>query len=293
METFLETLVRGVMLGGVYALLAVGLVILFKSSRILNLGYGFILMLLAYLFCTFYIDLRWPAAASIVLVFVVAALLGLALDRFVFRRLIGQPIFSTIMLTLVLGIMILEIAKLSWERTYSPGLIPSTSIHLGTVAIPQSYLWSFVIALSLFGLLVLMFQRSRIGLAMRSVAEDHQLSQSMGISVKMIFAVSWAVSCVVAAVGGILLAHTFPPVDATGLSGIGLAKALPVVLLGGLESIPGALLGGLIIGIVIQFADLKLGMLAGSTEIIALIVMLLILLIRPHGLFGLRTIERI
>jgi len=292
-ETFLETLVRGVMLGSVYALLALGLVLLFKSSRILNLAYGYMLMLLGYIFCLFFVTWGLPAAFSIILVFIIAALLGLVLDRFAFRPLIGQPIFAIIVLTLVLGFLFDGIAILGWKSLPLPiGLIPAGGVSLGAIRLPYAELLSFIIALLLFAVVVLLFQRAKIGLAMRCVAEDHQLSQSMGISVKRIFAISWAISLVIAAVAAILLGsmQTVSPM----LSFVGLAKALPVILLGGLESIPGALVGGLIIGLAELFSITYLDpVLGGFSGIMPFILMLLILLIRPYGFFGLRIIERI
>lgn len=288
---FLQALIQGILLGGVYALLALGLVLVFKSTKVLNLAYGQIMMILAYIGCFFLVSHGLHLAPSVILLFIMAVLMGLALERLAMRPLIGQDIMPMIIMTLIIGVLFQGIATIVWEDKdiVLPHFIPNEAINFGDIFILQTHLWSFIVALIIFLLMFFLFRYTKVGLAMRAVAEDHQISQSMGINVKRIFAISWAISFVVAAIAGLLLGSM--SVVGSQLGHIGIAKAVPVLLLGGLESVPGALLGGIIIGI----AELMGAQYVGSEyrEIIPFALMLLILIIKPHGLFGLRTIERI
>jgi branched-chain amino acid transport system permease protein len=278
------------MLGGLYALIALGLVLVYKSTQVLNLAYGQILMILAYLLCSFSVSMGLPLALSLLLVFVISALLGLALERFTMRPLLGQPVFSLVIMTLILGLFFQGLVTVGWKDVdVVLSVMPRGGVIFWQIYIPYGYLCSFGVALLIFLLLSALFRYTRVGLAMRVVSEDHQISQSIGINVKRIFAISWAVSCVAAAISGLLLGSV--SIVNAEMGSIGIAKALPVLLLGGMESIPGALLGGLIVGI----AEILGGAYAGAEfrQIIPFALMLVILLIRPHGLFGQRIIERI
>lgn len=291
MTIFLQSVTQGIMLGGVYALLALGLVLVCKSTKVLNLAYGQVMMILAYISCFFLVSHGLPLAPSLILIFVIGAILGMALERFAMRPLIGQDVLPMIIMTLIIGVLFQGIATIVWEDKdiVLPHFMPDDAIRLGEISILKTYLWSFFIALLIFFLMFLMFRYTKVGLAMRAVAEDHQISQSMGISVKRVFAISWAISCVVAAVAGLLLGSI--SVVGAGLSHVGIAKAIPVILLGGMESITGALLGGIIIGLVESLGGAYIG--SEYREVIPFAMMLLILMFRPHGLFGLRAIERI
>jgi amino acid/amide ABC transporter membrane protein 1, HAAT family (TC 3.A.1.4.-) len=152
-------------------------------------------------------------------------------------------------------------------------------------------IWAFVLAITLFVILTLFFRYSREGIAMRAVADDQQAALSMGISVKKVWAVAWAIAAITAAVGGILLMSIFGGVSGT-IARVGLI-VFPVVILGGLDSIPGAIIGGLIIGLLQSFAGGYLPPEWGLGEVVPFIVLLLILLVRPYGLFGQRIIERV
>ena len=295
-----ETLVQGFMLGGVYSLIALGVVFIYKSSRVMNLAQGELMMILAYILWSYYVSLGLPLVLSILLLLITSALMGLVIFRVVLRPLIGQSLLTMIIITLVLGFLIRGVVILAWggdPKSYktatTPEFIPGGAYHLGDIVILEAYVWSFGIALLIFLAFVVFFRYTKLGLGMRAVADDQQVSQSLGIGVKKVFALSWAISCIVADVGGALLGSM--QLVEPNLRIAGLSKALPVVLLGGLESIPGALIGGLIIGIAellgSTYIDPHVG--GGFKDITAYILMLLILLLRPHGLFGLKTIERI
>jgi len=295
MEKFLQFLAHGIMIGGIYGLVALGLVLIYKSSRVLNLAHGFFLMILAWLCWSFAEQLGLPIWLSILLVLAVSVVAGLGIERFILRPLIGQPILAIITVTLALGYLLEGVAIMVWGGNTKglPEFIPREVIMLGPVPIAQHYLWAFGIAILLFVLLYLFFRYTKMGLGMQIVSEDQQTARSLGISVKNVFAQTWAFALVMAAIAGILYASLHAVSNFNAL--IGLNKALPVMLLGGLESLPGALVGGIIIGIFESvgggYIDPLVG--GGTSDVIPLVLMLFILLIRPSGIFGWKTIERI
>ncbi len=283
------------MIGGIYGLVALGLVLIYKSSRVLNLSHGFFLMILAWLCWSFIEQLGLPIWLSIVLVLAVSVVAGLGVERFVLRPLIGQPVLAIVTVTLALGYFLEGVAIMAWGANTKglPEFIPRETIWLGPVSITQHYLWAFGIAILIFILLYLFFRYTKMGLGMQIVSEDQQVAQSLGISVKNVFSQTWAFALVMAAIAGILYASLHAVSNFNAL--IGLNKALPVMLLGGLESLPGALVGGIIIGIFESvgsgYIDPLVG--GGTSDVIPLILMLFILLIKPSGIFGWKRIERI
>ena len=295
MDKFLQFLAHGIMIGGIYGLVALGLVLIYKSSRVLNLSHGFFLMILAWLCWSFTEQLGLPIGLSIVLVLAVSVVAGLGVERFILRPLIGQPILAIVTVTLALGYLLEGVAIMAWgaDTKGLPEFIPRETIWLGPVSIAQHYLWAFGIAILLFVLLYLFFRYTKMGLGMQIVSEDQQVARSLGISVKNVFSQTWAFALVMAAIAGILYASLHAVSNFNAL--IGLNKALPVMLLGGLESLPGALIGGIIIGIFESvgagYIDPLVG--GGTSDVIPLVLMLLILLIRPSGIFGWKRIERI
>jgi len=292
---FLQFLVSGIMIGGIYGLAALGLVLIYKSSRVLNLAHGGFLMILAWLCWSFAEQLGLPIWLSILAVLAVSVLAGLGVERFMLRPLIGQPILAVIIATLALGYLLEGVAIMVWgaDTKGLPEFIPREAIWLGPVSIAQHYLWAFGIAILLFVLLYLFFRYTKMGLGMQIVSEDQQVARSLGIRVKNILAQSWAFALVIAAISGILYA-SLNSVN-TGNAMVGLTKALPVMLLGGLESLHGALIGGIIVGIfeivVGGYIDPLVG--GGFSDVVPLFLMLVILLVRPYGIFGWQRIERI
>lgn len=295
MEKFLQFLVTGTMLGGLYGLVALGLVIIYKSSRVLNLAQGGFLMILSFVAWSFADRLGLPMWLSIVIVLVISVTLGYGVERVILRPLTGQPILATIIVTLALAYGLEGVQIIGWggHTLAYKGFLTGAPWRLGPVFIEQPYIWGFIVAVVLFALFLLFFQYTKQGLAMQIVSEDHQIARSLGINVKDVFAQTWVFALVIAAVSGILYGalHNIT----LGNAQIGLIRALPVVLLGGLESLPGAMVGGLLVGVaeivVSGYVDPLVG--GGSQDIIPLVLMLLILLVRPYGLFGWVRIERI
>lgn len=282
------------MTGGVYALVALGFVVVWKSTSVFNFAQGEILMVSAYICWALLVQVGLPLWATFIVTFVVAACLGLTVERFALRPMIGQPLLAAMMITLALIAVLDGLVTIIWgsRQEVLPDFFPRAPLHLGSVMISQQLLVAFIIAIGLFFAFVLFFRRSKFGLAMRATAEDHQVTRSMGIKVSNSFAMAWVVACIVAAVGGILLGSVNGVNMNLGFLGL---KAFPVVILGGLDSIPGAIIAGLIVGILEKLAtgyiDPFVG--GGFAEIFPFIILLFVLLVRPYGLFGQERIERI
>lgn len=294
MTTFIQVLVAGILSGGIYALVALGLVLIYKATRVFNFAVGTIMVFGAYLFWTLVAQVGLPLWLSGILVVICALLLGAVLERLFMRPLIGQPILAPIIVCLALLGLVRALNLFffgGYEHSYK-GIFPAGAWHLGGISISQVHVLAFAIAIAFIGLFALYFRYTRSGLAMKVTAEDHQVAQNLGIDVKGVFRNAWAISALVAVTGGILLASLQGVDDTIELIGL---KGFAVVLLGGLESIPGAIVGGLIVGVLEALAGGYLTdvMGGGIAETFPFIILILVLLIRPYGIFGLERIERI
>jgi branched-chain amino acid transport system permease protein len=289
---FMQFFLSGLSIGSIYALVAIGFVLIYKSTSILNLAQGELLMVGAYICLSLTLDLKLSFLASFVLTMVFSVILGLAIERLVLRPLIGEPVISVIMATLGLTYILRGLVIMIWGNDIRQfNIFPLEPMDLWGVKLAPLYFWSMGISLTLLILFAMFFKYSRTGIFMRAVADHQTAAQSMGISVKRIFAISWCIAAVVSSIGGILVGN----IGGVGvqLSQFGL-KVLPAVILGGLDSIPGAIIGGLVVG-VLEF--LSAGYLdpyiPALNEVFPFIVMVLILMIRPYGLFGTEEIERV
>ena len=293
MELFLQLLVSGVVIGSIYGLVGMGFVIIYKSTSILNFAQGELLMLGAYI-CVALVA-TYPIGIAFVLTLVFMAVLGVLMERVLLRPMIGEPVISVIMLTLGLSSVLRAIVQGFWgtdTRPY-PEIFPTAPVQLGPLPVSQGYLYSLGSVLVLLGLFSLFFKYSRAGIAMRATAFSQQVALSMGISVKHIFALSWSIAAVVSAVGGVLLGGIRGGVDgAFALFGL---KVIPVVILGGLDSVGGAIVGGIIMGILENLSGGYLDPLFGGgvKEVAPFVALVVILTIRPYGLFGKVKIERV
>jgi branched-chain amino acid transport system permease protein len=294
MTEFLQLLVTGLMEGGLYALLAASIVLVYKSTQVASLAHGQMLAFGAIFFYLFLGPLDLPLVVAILFTFAASGLMGLGIERTTLRPLIGQPLFASFLVTFAVFMLFDGVFQLfiKGETVTLPPFLPKGTMYLGQIHVPKGQFWSFLAALILFGLLGLMFRYTKIGLGLRASAEDHQLAQSTGISVKQIFSVIWVLSAVVASISGIATANVTDIYYTLPQMGI---KGLIVALFGGLESLPGALLGGLLLGILENISAGYLDPLVGGgmKEVAAYVILLLILLIRPYGLLGLIRIERI
>jgi branched-chain amino acid transport system permease protein len=284
-----DVLVQGLLVGGVYALIALGFVLVFKSSLVLNLAHGQMIAVLAYFL--YHMLGSWGLSdwIGIVLIIPCGAVLGFLIERLAVRPLLGQPFLSVLMMTLMVGFLLNGVRVLIWgSESFVLPFTPTGQWTIGPVNVIPAAAISFLVAVVIFLLLTALFRYTKVGLSMRVVAADHEVAQSLGIMVKRVFSLSWAISGAFAALCGVLAGMVFTVTFSMGDQVLGVG--LPVLLLGGLNSIPGAMAGGLIIGLVEALGSYFQ---PGLKEIIPWIVMLIILLIRPYGLFGEKRIERI
>ena len=294
MEELLQNVVSGIIIGSVYAMVALGFVLVYKASGIFNLCIGELLLAGAFFFWSCLDWWHLPVWLCFLLTFLFCSCVGWVLNRLMIRPMIGQPILAIIMMTIALSVFLQGFLLLIWKsptERYST-FLPKTTIHLGEVLISPKHLLVFGVAVMAVVVLTIYFRRTKSGLAMRAVAEDHQVAQGTGISVKSVFSLVWVIAAVLSGIAGVLLATT-SGVN-FNLAHLGM-RALPAVLLGGMDSIHGAIIAGIIIGLcetlAIGYLDPIIGY--GSGNAIPFLIMIGILLVRPYGLFGMRTIERI
>lgn len=293
MDRFVQLALSGIANGAIFALVALGFVLIYKSSDVINFAQGELLLIGAYLTYTMVelFGLWWPI--GVVAAVVLAAVIGVLIEQMVLRPLIGEPAISVIMVTIGLSSLLRAIVGTIWGVTPRPApqFLPTETITVLGASVSVDRIWAFGLAIALFALLTVFFRLSREGIAMRAVADDQQAALSMGISVKKVWAIAWAIAAITAAVGGILLMGIFGGVSGQ-IGRVGLL-VFPVVILGGLDSIPGAIIGGIIIGLLQSFAGGYLPPEWGLGEVAPFVILLLILLVRPYGLFGQRIIERV
>jgi branched-chain amino acid transport system permease protein len=354
---WVQTTITGVLVGGIYGLIALGIVVINKASGVFNFAHGGMMLLGGLIFYSFFSsgqisllaavllaaitvilaismggwrDLLKPKTALIGLAVIVvlsvvlslggsgfkfvrgiagaatgAVLLGLVIERFTIRPLIGQPLFAMVLMTLAIGRLLQGFTQLTWGSVELPlqvftnpdgtafSTIKLTDLQEtlgGVVIIKPEFLIAFGLALASYVAFVLFFQFTNVGLAMRATAENQRLAQSIGLRVRVILAVAWAIAALLATIAGVLQGGV------TNLSSnmpLLALSAFPAVLLGGLESVTGALVGGLIIGLLQEWANLLFQGTQAGTELAPYLVLMVVLVVKPDGLFGQKRIERI
>ncbi|MBW1667060.1 MAG: branched-chain amino acid ABC transporter permease [Deltaproteobacteria bacterium] len=295
MTYFLQLVVTGFSLGIVYALVAIGFVIILKCSEVFNIAQGHFVLIGGYLGYTFLVAFHLPIWACLLMAMATAAVMGLLIERLTLRPLVGQPVLAVIMMTIALASILEGLATLIWGGEYKTyhGLLPTLSLHIGEISVPSESLIGLIVSGAAVTILMLFFHYTKIGLAMRATAEDLQVVQSAGIKATRVYALSWVIASVVGVIGGILLGGVSGVM--IPLANVGI-KAFAVVLLGGLESIGGAIVAGIILGILENVAAGYLDPLlpgGGLANVFPFIVMIVVLIFKPHGLFGQVRIERI
>lgn len=291
---FLQMLINGIVVGSIYGLVALGFVLIYRASGALNLANGEFVIFGPYICLVVMTALDVPFLVALLVTLLFSAVLGLVIERLVIRPLQNAPTISVIMATLGLSSLLAGAVHMIWghsTKTFPP-VFPQTPLNIGGIIVTPVYLWSFIIVLILLITFTVFFKFSKIGLAMRAVADDRSAALSMGMSVKFVLAMTWMIASMVAAIGGVLLGNingVSPTMAAIGLT------VLPVVILGGLDSILGAIVGGFLIGILQNLAGGYIDPLVGGglKDVVPFAVVLLILMLKPHGLFGSRGIERV
>lgn len=286
----LQLVVNGAASGCIYGLIALGFVLIYKATEMVNFAQGDIMMLGGFTAFTLIAWLHLPYWVGALLAVAITAAFGYALDAIVLRRVIGQPQFAVVMLTLGLGFIFRAAAGITWGYDSVGFNTPFTNktVNVGGLVLGEDNLSIIVGTLLLCGVLYLFFSKTRLGIAMQAASQNQLAAYYMGIPVRTIFSLIWAISAGVACLAGILLS----PVSMIDVNMGGLAiKAFAAAVIGGFGSIPGSLVGGVIVGIVEQFAGYKLP--AGFQEVTSNVVLLLMLFIRPQGLFAERMGKRV
>ncbi|MCK5837105.1 MAG: branched-chain amino acid ABC transporter permease [Desulfobacula sp.] len=297
MSYFFQIVVSGIVVGSIYALAALGLVLVYKSSRVLNLAHGQIIA--AGAFITYYLTVKLgvPIFFSFIASMIITFFLAMSVERIFLRRLIGEPIISVIMVTIGLGSILdglIYLTPFGSENFSFPEFLPQLPLSLGGVSISWTQLMGIIITFILIGGLSWFFKKSTIGISMRAVSDDQFGSMSVGISVPKVFGLAWALAGLSAAAAGCIIGNitglNFDTLHAFGI------VVFPVIILGGLDSILGAVVAGIIIGLIQQFSsgylDGNLG-LSGTGEVMPYIILVVVLFFKPHGLFGIHEIERV
>ena len=280
---YLQLAINGLAVGCIYGLVALGFVLIYKATEVVNFAQGDFLMLGAFVAYTFITLLGWNYWLSFALAIAIMAVFGAFIDALVLRRVIGQPGFSVVMLTLGLGFMFRSFAAMTWGSETYTILTPFSAkvVHFGAVVVSDEYLAIIVGTTLLCAILYAFFRYTRMGVAMQAASQNQLAAYYMGIPVKLIFSLIWAISSGVAVVAGVLLAPVSLIDPNMGFIGL---KAFSAAVLGGFGSIPGALVGGLIVGLIEIFAGFKLP--EGFKDVAAYVVLLAVLVLRPQGLFG-------
>lgn len=297
MSYFLQLVASGIVVGSIYALSALGFVLIYKSSRVLNIAHGQIIAAGAFVTYALTVWVGIPIYISFLMSLIITFFLAMSVERVFLRRLIGEPIISVIMVTI--GLMsildgLIYMTPFGAENFSFPEFLPKTPIALGGVSISWTQLVGVIITVILIVGFTWFFKRSTLGISMRAVSDDQMASMSIGISIPKVFGLAWATAGFsAAAAGGIIGNITGLNFDTLRAFGI---IVFPVVILGGLDSVFGAVVAGIIMGLIQQFAagylDGKWG-LSGTADLLPYIILLIILLFKPHGLFGIHEIERV
>jgi len=294
MELFLMSLITGILVGGIYALVALGWVLIYKCSGVLNLAMGELTLIGAYVTLTFY-QAGIPFILAVICTLLVGIVLGFLTERIFLDKLIGEPILAVIMVTVGLSFFFKGIVEFIWStdtKVFDAPIFHIKPIELGFLKLSPVYLWSFVLAIALLIIFVCFFKYTRWGLSMQATADDETAALSLGVSARFVYAAAWAIAFMSAGVGGALLGNINGINISIGYLGL---LVLPAVVLGGLNSVPGAIVGGIIIGVLQNLSGAYLDQYfpGGVKEIVPFAFMAVFLLFKPYGLWGWERIERV
>jgi len=293
LEFLFALVLSGASIGLMYSLIALGFVLVYKATDAINFAQGEFVMLAGMVVVTV-LGAQAPLIAAIVVVLLVMIGFGFGLEKVVLRPLLGRPVVAVIMATIGVAALLRGWGPLvlGIETRNLPLPIGDEPINIGPASLPPIQVLGAVVALLFFVVFNWFFKKSRMGVAMRAVADNQQVAQAMGINVERYFAIAWAMAGIVSALGGVVWGSMLGVDVQLALVGL---KVFPVVILGGLDSIGGALIGGLIIGIVESLAagylDPYVG--GGTKDFAPYVLMILVLMVRPYGIFGRRQIERV
>jgi branched-chain amino acid transport system permease protein len=291
---FVLLMTNGVLIGLMYSLIALGFVLVYKATDAINFAQGEFVMIAGFVVVAALQLYGAPLVVAVLAGLVAMVLFGFGLERSMLRPLIGRPIIAIVMATIGLAAILRGLGPLLWGAETKPLAlpIPDEPFVWGPIFVPPIQLLGALVSLAFLAIFGWFFLKSRKGIAMRAVADNQQVAMAMGINVERYFALAWAMTGVVSALGGVIWGNLLGVDVHLALVGF---KVFPVVILGGLDSIPGAILGGLIVGIVENVAagyiDPSVG--GGTKDFAPYVLMILALMFRPYGMFGKRIIERV
>lgn len=290
----MELLVEGLLIGMLYALIALGFVLIYKASDAINFAQGELVMFAGFIVVGCIESLKVNIFLAILIALAAMVVFGLVVERGMLRPLIGRPVVSIIMATIGLAYVLRGISPMVFGSPTHEMKLPIRDMpwEIGGVLVMPIYVVACIVSVILLLAFAYFFIKSRSGIAMRAVADDQQTALAMGIDVRHFFAVAWVMAGVVAVIGGVIWGSLIG-VD-TMLALVGL-KVFPVVILGGLESVPGVIVGGLIVGAVESIAAGYLDPIVGggTKDFAPYVLMILVLMVKPYGLFGQEIIERV
>jgi branched-chain amino acid transport system permease protein len=290
-----QLIVNGLILGTLYGVVAMCFTLIYKASQVVNFAQGEFLLIGAWVCWWLLTDFQLPFWAGFLITLAFMMAFGIILQMVVLRPMIGQPIISVIMLTIGLSIFFQAMMKWIFGAIVQPfpPIFAAQSVSVFGLNVQPAYLLSLVVSVAIMGSFAVFFKYSRLGLAMRATAFNQQVAQSLGISVQRMFALSWAISAMVSALAGVVFGIVNGVSSALSLFGI---KVFPAVIVGGLDSIVGAIVGGLIIGLLENLAEYVDGQwlnVGNLYNIAPFYVLVIILMVKPYGLFGTEKIERL
>jgi branched-chain amino acid transport system permease protein len=286
----LQLVVAGLSTGSIYALVGLGLVLAFKGTGIVNFAHGELVAFGAYSALFFSVILKLPYWQVFILTLLVCGLAGALLERTLIRPLMRAPSFTVVVATLAVGLMIKNLLRLSWQESVSTFSTPldDLSLRVGEISINPHYIWITVCSFTIMGLLALFFRKNLTGKAMQAVSQNVTAARLMGIRVSRIFSLTFAVSSAIAGLAGILMG---PVVGVESEMGAVILKGFVAAILGGFNSLPGCVVGGLTLGLLETFG----GAFFGGTfkAVTAFVLLMFVLLVRPHGIFGRAEARRV
>ncbi len=286
----LEVTLAGLGSGGLYALAALAFVIVYKATRVVNIAIGEFLMLGAYVFYAFAAGMEWPIWLAIVGAVVVSGALGAVVERLTIRPMLGESPISVFMITVGLASILVGAVELIWtaDQRRLPEFMPRAPVMVGEAFVAPKVFYGFWVAVVLAVLVLVVFRYWRGGVALRATASDQGAAYAMGINVPRVFSLAWVTAGAIAAVSGVIVGAIGGISSSMGVFGL---SVLVVVIVGGLDSVAGALVGGIFIGLLEAWAGAYLG---GEYKLLAtFVVLVVVLMARPYGLFGTREIERL
>jgi len=286
----LQLIVAGLSSGAIYALVGLGLMLAFKGTGIVNFAHGELVALGAYTALFLSVILKLPYWQVFLLTLLVCAVAGALLERTLIRPLMRAPSFTVVVATLAIGLMIKNMLRLSWQESVSTFATPfdDTALRIGEISINPHYVWIVACSFAIMGLLALFFRKNLTGKAMQAVSQNMTAARLMGIRVSRIFPLTFAVSTAMAALAGVLMA---PVVGVEAEMGSVILKGFVAAILGGFSSLPGCVVGGLLLGLLETFGGAYFG--GTFKAVTAFVLLMFVLLMRPHGIFGRAEARRV